>query len=140
MALLREQQNSEVATQYYEQFAGPLEVSLLLLFEFEQAIRFQMFRHREQRTGGFSEGEGIGVFLKLEEAIKSGGLRVMAIQYPLILERARQLSEKHTLGAGHRAFDILHVATALTLGARDFLTFDANQRRLAEAEGLVVPL
>jgi predicted nucleic acid-binding protein len=34
--------------------------------------------------------------------------------------------------------DILHVATALHLGATEFLTFDANQKELAEAEGLVV--
>jgi len=41
---------------------------------------------------------------------------------------------------GHRDFDVLHVATALHLGASEFLTFDANQKRLAQAEGLVVPL
>jgi len=32
------------------------------------------------------------------------------------------------------------VATALHLGATDFLTFDSNQKMLAEAENLVVPL
>jgi hypothetical protein len=31
------------------------------------------------------------------------------------------------------------VAAALQLKARQFLTFDANQKRLAEAEGLIVP-
>jgi len=36
--------------------------------------------------------------------------------------------------------DILHVATALHLGVGVFLTFDANQRKLAEAEGLIVPI
>ena len=36
--------------------------------------------------------------------------------------------------------DILHVATAIELGAKEFLTFDGNQKKLAEAEGLVVPL
>ena len=41
---------------------------------------------------------------------------------------------------GHRLFDIVNVATALHLGASEFLTFDANQRQLAEAEGLRVPL
>jgi len=34
--------------------------------------------------------------------------------------------------------DVLHVATALHLGAREFLTFDANQRKLAAAEKLKV--
>ena len=36
--------------------------------------------------------------------------------------------------------DILHVATAIELGAKAFLTFDANQKKLAEAEGLFVPV
>jgi predicted nucleic acid-binding protein len=44
------------------------------------------------------------------------------------------------LRQGHRGFDILHVAAALQLQAAEFLTFDANQRRLANAEGLPVPL
>jgi predicted nucleic acid-binding protein len=36
--------------------------------------------------------------------------------------------------------DTLHVATALHLGAKEFLTFDARQSKLAAAEGLkVVP-
>ena len=45
-----------------------------------------------------------------------------------------------SLAGGHRGFDILHVASALTMKATQFLTFDANQRELAEKEGLVVPL
>ncbi len=39
---------------------------------------------------------------------------------------------------GHRSLDVLHVATALHLGAREFLTFDLNQRKLASAEKLKV--
>jgi len=36
--------------------------------------------------------------------------------------------------------DLLHVATALVLDARVFLSFDANQISLAAAEGLATPL
>jgi predicted nucleic acid-binding protein len=39
---------------------------------------------------------------------------------------------------GHRSLDVLHVATALHLGARELLTFDTNQRKLATAEKLKV--
>ena len=35
--------------------------------------------------------------------------------------------------------DILHVATAIELDVKAFLTFDANQKMLAENEGLTVP-
>jgi len=35
---------------------------------------------------------------------------------------------------------MLHVAAATELKARQFLTFDANQKKLAESEGLIVPV
>jgi predicted nucleic acid-binding protein len=55
-----------------------------------------------------------------------------------VLHRANELSNRHTIVGGHRSFDVLHVATTLHLGAREFLTFDANQRRLAAAEKIIV--
>jgi predicted nucleic acid-binding protein len=45
---------------------------------------------------------------------------------------------------GHRGFDILHVATALELGATQFITFDERQAALAKRcrfeGGAVMPL
>jgi predicted nucleic acid-binding protein len=52
---------------------------------------------------------------------------------------AEDLSFKYTETEGHRFADILHVATAIHLGAERFFTFDLNQKRLAEAEGMNVP-
>ncbi len=57
-----------------------------------------------------------------------------------ILAEAFQLSATHTLTGGHRAFDILHVAAARIMGATHFLTFDANQRRLAAGAGFELPV
>lgn len=57
-----------------------------------------------------------------------------------ILAEATRLSAAHTLTGGHRGFDILHVAAARIMGATHFLTFDANQRSLATAVGLKLPL
>jgi len=52
--------------------------------------------------------------------------------------RAEELSKRQTAAGGHRSLDVLHVATALHLEAEEFLTFDANQRKLASAAGLNV--
>lgn len=52
------------------------------------------------------------------------------------LRRAGELSRKHTPTLGCRSLDVLHVASALELGLRYFLTFDLRQRRLARAVGL----
>lgn len=53
---------------------------------------------------------------------------------------AEDLSAKHTESEGHRFADILHVATAIHLGCGRFLTFDENQKKLAEAEGMTLPV
>jgi len=41
---------------------------------------------------------------------------------------------------GHRGSGILHVAMALVVKAQQFLTFGENQKMLAEAEALPVPV
>lgn len=51
---------------------------------------------------------------------------------------AETLSKKHTPANGHRRMDILHVATALHLGAKEFLAFDARQHKLVPAAALKV--
>jgi len=51
---------------------------------------------------------------------------------------ADRLSVKHTFEQGHRTLDVLHVATALHLKSKTFLTFDQNQASLAKREGLKV--
>jgi len=52
------------------------------------------------------------------------------------LQRAGELSRKHTPTLGCRTLDVLHVASALELGLRRFLTFDLRQHRLVRAVGL----
>jgi len=49
------------------------------------------------------------------------------------------LSANHIESEGHPFADILHETTALQIGADTLLTFDANQRSLAEVEGLATP-
>lgn len=68
----------------------------------------------------------------------SGRLQIRVCNLADAVEEAKRLSATHTPAGGHRGFDILHVATALSLKAKRLLTFDGNQKKLAEAEGLVV--
>jgi predicted nucleic acid-binding protein len=49
-----------------------------------------------------------------------------------------RLANQHTRAHGYRIFDMMHVACALLLGADTLLSFDADQRTLAKAEGLKV--
>lgn len=57
------------------------------------------------------------------------------------LNRAAALSRAYSAKLGTRSLDVLHVASALELDLRSFLTFDSRQQELASAVGLklVVP-
>jgi len=52
------------------------------------------------------------------------------------LKRAGELSRKHTPTLGCRSLDVLHVASAVELNLRYFLTFDLRQQKLAKLVGL----
>ena len=52
------------------------------------------------------------------------------------LNRAVELGLLHTPKLGTRSLDVLHVACALELNAKYFLTFDERQQELAAAVGL----
>ena len=139
-ALYRSQVNSTRADAYMAGLSGPLRVSSLLMLEFRQSVRLQLRLRRNDRTKGFSQSEGQQMLRDIQIDLNSGILSMIPVEWADVHQRAESLSSTHTLAAGHRLADILHVATALHLGVGEFLTFDANQKKLAEAEGIVVPL
>jgi predicted nucleic acid-binding protein len=139
-ALYRTQVNSAQADHFMIGLSGTLGVSSLLLLEFRQSVRFQIRLHHNDRTKGFSQTEGQQMLNDLQIDLNAGLLTTIPVDWSAVHQRAEALSGAHTLAAGHRLADILHVATALHLGVAEFLTFDGNQKKLAEAEGLVVPV
>lgn len=139
-ALYREQTNSSLAGTLRKSVADPLPVSPLVLFEFRQSVRLQVRLHRHNPQLGFGSREGQAMLRDLQSDLSAGLLEVIPADWPGVLALAEILSAKHTENGGHRFADILHVATALQLGAADFWTFDDNQEKLAVAEGLTVPL
>ena len=74
----------------------------------------------------------------LDADFTDGHLQQADILWRAALNRARALSQIHTPRLGTRSLDVLHVACALELKLRHFLTFDGRQRRLAKAVGLKV--
>jgi predicted nucleic acid-binding protein len=65
-----------------------------------------------------------------------GRLHQAEILWRAALNRAAELSESHTPELGTRSMDVLHVACALELKSRYFLTFDQRQKSLASLVGL----
>lgn len=122
------------------ELSGALEVSSLVLLEFRQSVRLQMRLHLNNRTKGFPQPEGRQMLSDLQMDLNAGIITTIPADWSAVHQRAEALSSAHTLAEGHRLADILHVATALHLGVKEFLTFDENQKKLAEAEGLLVPV
>jgi hypothetical protein len=73
-----------------------------------------------------------------DEDVADGRYVNADVLWRAMLRRASDISLTHTPMLGCRSLDVLHVATALELGLRDFVTFDRGQRQLAQAVGLKV--
>jgi predicted nucleic acid-binding protein len=139
-AVYRLQDNSVPATTYFQRLPEPLSVTSLLLYEFRQSVRFQNFLFASDRTRGFGKSEGVKMLADLQSDLAAGIVEIVSADWPGVHALAERLSAQHTTIAGNRSFDILHVATALHFGAREFLTFNERQAALARAEGLRVSL
>lgn len=111
----------------------PLVVTSLNEFELCNALRFAEFR------GAIDRGDAAAFWAQFEADRAAGRIVRQTCNLATVLDEAMRLSATHTLSGGHRSFDIVHAAAALVIDAKQFLTFDQNQRRLAEAEGLSVP-
>jgi len=112
----------------------PITLSPFNAYELGNALRFAEYRNL------LSPRESATYWAQFEAAVQQGRLLLQPCNLADVLDEATRLSATHTRIHGHRGFDILHVAAALVMGAQEFLTFDANQKQLALAEGLAVPL
>jgi predicted nucleic acid-binding protein len=121
-----------VASSHVATMNEPIYVATLLRFEVAQAIRRAAFQN------AISHQLAIAALAAFEVDIDNGVIVIPSVPWEAVHQEAERLSNAYTLRDGHRSFDILHVATALTLKAREFLSFDAKQRALATAEGLKV--
>ena len=137
-ALYRRQVQSPKAIAFMRKCVGPLPVSGLSLLEFRQSVRFQMRLHSQDKTKGFPKHQGSQMLRDMQSDLGAGVLEILPVDWSGVHQLAENLSARYTEQRGHRLTDILHVATALHLGATEFLTFDANQRQLAEAERMKV--
>ena len=126
--------HSPKAVAWTAQNTRALYLNSLTHFEFGNAIRFSEFRK------AIPLGAAARYWAGFEAAIAQGRLIVATSTLADVVDEARRLSSTRTLSGGHRGFDILHVASALKMNATHFLTFDENQKKLAETEGLVVPV
>ena len=138
-ALYRTQDHSARALAFREAMTEPLHITRLLLWEFRQSVRFQAFRHSQNPKVGYPLREAQRMIDKLMEHLDLGLVKMAHCDLMNILAIGERISKTRTFDGGHRSFDILHIATAIELEAKAFLSFDVNQIQLAAAEGLATP-
>ena len=137
-ALYRVQDNSPEAYKLAGALKEPITVSSLVLFEFRQSVRLQAFRFSSDRTQGYPQRDAARVLEAVQANLEAGAVVVAPADWPEVHSLAEELSSRHTAAMGIRSMDMLHVATALHLGAKQFLTFDGKQAALAKISGLKV--
>jgi len=137
-ALYVQQDNSPMAAAYFQKMPEALSVSGLLLYQFRQSVRLQAWLQARDKSRGYPQSVAEMALANLQSNLDTGALVVVTADWPDVHRLAETLSKRHTMTGGHRSLDVLHVATALHLGAQEFLTFDANQIKLARAEKLKV--
>ena len=72
----------------------------------------------------------------LDDDFEQGRYTQVDLLWRAALKRAGDLSRSFSRTLGTRSLDVLHVASALELGFRFFLTFDTRQQNLARTVGL----
>jgi predicted nucleic acid-binding protein len=132
VALYVRQRNADAANAHVATMQEPLHVGSLLRFEVCNAIRAAAFR------GEMPGGAATAALAAFDADVDAGVVVIPPVEWEAVHAEAERLSNAHTPRHGYRALDVLHVATALTAGAKTFLSFDKNLRQLAAAEGLKV--
>jgi predicted nucleic acid-binding protein len=74
----------------------------------------------------------------LEDDFARGRYKQTDVLWRATLDRSCDLSREHTASLGCRSLDVLHVASAIELELKHFVTFDTRQQQLARSAGLKI--
>lgn len=110
--------------------AQAIRISDLHRVECVSALRLKEFR------GECAEEQSSQALALLADDLRSGVLRMVALDWNAVWQECQSLAEAHAAKTGCRTLDTLHVASALRLGARELATSDQRQAALARKVGL----
>jgi len=141
VCLISADTNSREAVDCYRRLERPqLVFSELHRMEVGNAIHLQRFRAHAAGgdPGKLLARKATAASSRLQTMLRRRTLVQGAAEWNRVIERFCELSSRHTLRPGTRTLDVLHVAFALELKCRTFLTADLRQAALAKATGLKV--
>ena len=117
--------------------SSPLPLTWLHRVETLNAFQLHVFLAREARQPFVSLEQAARAYANFRSDIQSGEfLRSVAIPATELERQFEELALRHTARHGFRTYDLLHVASALTLKCDGFWSFDLKASKLAALEGL----
>jgi predicted nucleic acid-binding protein len=119
--------DSESALRVRQRFDPPATLTHLHRVELTNAWHLKVFRKEIKKAVLARARED------LQADVEAGIWILPAYDLGEVFRRAEALSSLHTPKLGTRSLDILHVAAALELSARSFVTGDRRQAKLAAA-------
>ena len=123
---------TSVALALIRRVKPPIPLTHLHRIEIRNALRLKHGR------GEITEAELSAALRLFQDDIDAGRLDLPTYELAALFHRTESLSNKHTTSTLVRTLDILHVAAALEIGCREFVSFDERQRTLAARERLKV--
>jgi predicted nucleic acid-binding protein len=122
--------NSGVAEIISRKNPGPITLTVFSKYETEHAIRLLAYRK------AIPHEVMARALLNFDRDQHEGNFRLHPIGADDLFKEAGQLSRRYALEIGVRYLDMLHVASALLVNAKRFLSFDSRQAKLAKALSL----
>jgi predicted nucleic acid-binding protein len=113
-------------------YAAPYALTQWQVLEVKNAIRLKAFR---SEITSAEMNQSITAF---EQDIATGRWQRPAYSAAAVEHKAEELSAGHSAMLGCRTLYIIHVAAALVIGAKEFVTFDGRQGALAKQAALTV--
>ncbi len=118
--------------------AWPLPVTDLLACELTNALQRLVYESNHRGQWRITPESAMASQRFFDDHLEQ---QTFLIHSPLTLADAKpkfaELSQRHTAKHGFRTYDMLHVASALTLNCSHFFSFDKKANQLAQLEGLV---
>jgi predicted nucleic acid-binding protein len=131
-SLYVKERTTPLAQEYAEKLLDALTFTPFHRLELRTALRGRVFR------ADITLSELQLAFHRMDEDLSDGILEHTPLTWADALREAERLGEAHLTATGARSGDLLHVASAVILGAREFVTFDQRQNKLARRAGLKV--
>lgn len=117
----------------------PLPITWLHRLEIINALQLHVFTSNQPGQVRITPGQAAASQATFEaDLAERTFLRPAQIELAALEAQFEELALRHTAKHGFRAYDLLHVASALILNCDEFWSFDMKASQLASLEGLRV--